>query len=123
MAKSLQILVADDDRETADVLGAVLAAHFGESRVSVAYGGRAAVALALQQRPDAAVLELQMPELDGEGVAGVLRAEFPDDPPLLIALSGAVLRLQKLRQGDPFDHLLSKPTDIEKLVGLLSSLS
>jgi hypothetical protein len=36
MAKSLHILVLDDDRETADLLGAILSAHLPGSRVSVA---------------------------------------------------------------------------------------
>ena len=105
MAKSLHILVVDDDRETADLLGAILSAYLPESSVSVAYEGRAAAALALAQRPDAAVMDLEMPELDGEGLARVLQSAFPDHPPLLIALSGAVLRLEALRQAGPFDHL------------------
>ena len=123
MAKSLHILVVDDDRETADLLGAVLSAYLPESSVSVAYEGRAAATLALAQRPDAAVLDLEMPELDGEGLARVLRTAFPDQPPLLIALSGAVIRLEALRQAGPFDHLLSKPTDVNALVELLRSVA
>ena len=57
MTRSLQSLVVNDDHDTADLLGAILAAHLGASSVTVAYDGRYAVALALEQRPDAAVLE------------------------------------------------------------------
>jgi CheY-like chemotaxis protein len=123
MAKSLHILVVDDDRETADLLGAILCAYLPESSIRVAYEGRAAATLALAQRPDAAVLDLDMPELDGEGLARVLRTAFPDQPPLLIALSGAVIRLEALRQDGPFDHQLSKPTDVNALVELLRSVA
>lgn len=97
----------------------VLGIHFPQATVRVAYGGQAALDLASRQRPDAAVLDLEMPGLDGEKLARALRALFPDAAPFLIALSGNLVRLAAIRGTGAFDHELSKPADMDRLVSLL----
>jgi CheY-like chemotaxis protein len=71
----------------------VLCMHFPDAAVVVAHGGPAALELASKQRPDVAVLDLEMPVVDGEKVALALRKAFVDAPPLLLALSGNVAML------------------------------
>jgi CheY-like chemotaxis protein len=116
------ILVVDDETDSADLLGTILGMLLPEAVVRVVYCGRAALEAAQQQRPDAAVLDLEMPELDGEKLAMALRSSFPDAAPLLIALSGNVSRLAAVRSNGAFDHHMSKPADVDSLVRLLDQM-
>ncbi|MDM0085544.1 response regulator [Variovorax sp. J31P179] len=120
MAPAFEILVLDDERESADMLGEILALQFEGARVRVAYSGEDAVAFGTERRPDLAILDLEMGGLDGEGAAHALRSAYPDVGLLLIALSGNVVRLAELRMKGTFDHLLSKPVDLEALFGLVT---
>jgi CheY-like chemotaxis protein len=97
------ILVVDDETDSADLLGTILEMFLPQAVVQVVYGGHAALEAAQQRRPDAAVLDLEMPELDGEKLAMALRTSFPDAAPLLIALSGNVSRLATVRGTGAFD--------------------
>lgn len=115
------VLVVDDERDAADLLGLVLGMHLPQATVRVAYGGQAALDLARRQRPDAAVVDLEMPGLDGEQLALALRASFPDVAPLLIALSGNVMRLAGIQGNGAFDHRLSKPANVDALVRILAA--
>nr|WP_251010895.1 response regulator [Variovorax paradoxus] len=102
------------------MLAALLTLELQDAVVRAVYTGADAVAVATEHRPDAAILDLEMSGLDGEGVAGALRSAFPDSRLLLIALSGNVLRLGALRNSGTFDYLLSKPVDIAALADLLN---
>ncbi len=61
------------------------------------------------------MLDLEMPGMDGERLAEALRTLFPGNPPLLIALSGNVVRLVQIKGNGIFDHHLSKPIDVKAL--------
>lgn len=119
MSQALEILVLDDERDAADLLSAVLTLYLPHAVVRVVYTGEDAVAVGTAHRPDAAILDLEMSGLGGEGVARALRSEFRDSRLLLIALSGNVLRLAALRETGTFDYLMSKPVDVAAVVELL----
>lgn len=114
------ILVVDDQPEGADLLGMVLESFFPDATVCVAYGGHEALETAAQQRPDVAVLDIEMPAMDGVQLASALREAFPDGSPLLVALSGNLQRISALRHGSPFDHHFSKPADMDAIVQVMS---
>jgi CheY-like chemotaxis protein len=81
----LSILLADDNRDAADVL-AVHLGLLGHS-VRVVYDGAAAVQAALAEPPDCAILDIVMPGLDGYAVARELRAHQSTRGMKLLALS------------------------------------
>ncbi|MGJ7512727.1 response regulator [Variovorax sp. GT1P44] len=120
MTTAIEILVLDDERESADLLAEVLALQFEGARVRAAYTGEDAVAFGTECRPDVAILDLEMGGLDGEQAAQALRSVHPGAALLLIALSGNVLRLGELRTKATFDHLLSKPVDLMVLFELVN---
>lgn len=120
MTRATEILVLDDERDAADLLSTVLTLYLPDAVVRVAYTGEEAVAMATKDRPHAAIFDLEMSGLGGEGAARALRAAFPDTRLILIALSGNVLRLAALRTTGTFDYLLSKPVDVDALVELLA---
>lgn len=73
----LRVLLADDEHLIRGALAALLALEEDLVVVAEAATGPEAVAMARAQRPDVAVLDLQMPGADGVTVATTLRAEVP----------------------------------------------
>jgi len=67
-----RVLLADDNRDAADSLALLLSIEGHEVRV--AYGGAAALSLAQSFRPEVALLDIGMPDVDGYQVARALRA-------------------------------------------------
>ena len=69
----LRVVVADDERPARSFLVALLRSFDDVVVVGEAAAGKEAVAIIEQERPDLALLDLQMPELDGIGVVRVLK--------------------------------------------------
>ncbi|MGJ7495356.1 response regulator [Variovorax sp. RT4R15] len=119
MTQAFEILVLDDEHDAADMMFSLLTLELQGAVVRVVYTGEDAVAAGTEHRPDAAIFDLEMIGLGGEGAARALRSAYPDSQLLLIALSGNVLRLAALRETGTFDYLLSKPLDVAMVIGLL----
>jgi len=73
----LRVVVADDERPARSFLVALLRSFREVLIVGEADSGKAAVSLIERERPDLALLDLQMPELDGIGVVRMLKKELP----------------------------------------------
>jgi len=73
MAGKGKILVVDDVKENVILLEAILAAEGFE--VSKAYCGKEAVETAKRERPDLVLLDVMMPEMDGNEVCAILRKD------------------------------------------------
>jgi CheY-like chemotaxis protein len=115
-----RVLVADDDREAADVLAEVMRTLGCDAQV--AYDGDEAVTLARRYRPHLAILDLGMPRMNGYEAARRIRAEPRGDIMRIVALSGwgrPEDRRQAAEAG--FDQHLVKPARIEDLEALARS--
>ena len=77
MGRRLSILIADDHPMMLRGLKATLGADESLEVVGEAADGRAALALIEQVRPDVAVLDINMPVLDGFGVARSVLGRLP----------------------------------------------
>jgi DNA-binding response OmpR family regulator len=82
------VLVADDDEDILLLVRTVLEREGYE--VIAARDGAEAIAAALQRRPDIAVLDVAMPELDGLEVLRRLRAEATTTDVPVVLLSARV---------------------------------
>src|SRR5207247_5962382 len=71
----LRVVVADDERPARSFLIALLQSVTDVLIVGEADSGKTAVALIERERPDLALLDLQMPELDGIGVVRMLKKQ------------------------------------------------
>jgi two-component system, LytTR family, response regulator len=69
----LRIVIADDERPAREVLRGLLAEIEGVEIVGEAADGPEALTLIETRRPDLALLDLQMPELDGLSVVRLIR--------------------------------------------------
>ena len=79
-----KILVIDDDARDRNLLAAVLNERGYE--VILAENGGTGLMLCHRQHPDAVVLDLRMPEIDGLSVLGQLRTLHPSLP--VVVFSG-----------------------------------
>lgn len=73
MSQKLRIVIADDERPARSFLAALLRDFEDVTLIGEADSGTDAVELIERERPDLALLDLQMPELDGLGVVRVLK--------------------------------------------------
>jgi signal transduction histidine kinase/DNA-binding response OmpR family regulator len=119
-AAGLRVLVVDDNADAADSLAQLL--RISGHQVKVAYDGLAAVDAATSFQPQAAVLDLGLPGLDGYELACRLRDDFVEDELLLIALSGYG-RSEDVRRAaeSGFQQHFVKPVDLTALLKLLAT--
>jgi two-component system, sensor histidine kinase len=116
----MRVLVADDSRDAANTL-AILLRQWGHE-VRVAYDGSAALAAARQFQPQVALLDIQMPKLNGGDVALELRRQAGCDGIMVIATSATDPDDSRLARYDgAFDAYLGKPYDLDQLEELLAS--
>src|SRR5215208_1850490 len=73
----IRILIADDHPVVRQGLAAIIESERGMTVVAQAKDGREAVELFRQERPDVALIDLKMPEMDGVETITAIRAEFP----------------------------------------------
>lgn len=78
----LRVLVVDDEPNIAELLR--MALRYEGWEVDVALDGTRAVATARSRRPDAVVLDMMLPDLDGLQVLQRLRGDDPDVPVLFL---------------------------------------
>ncbi|MEU5694834.1 response regulator transcription factor [Actinosynnema sp. NPDC020468] len=115
----MRILVVDDDRAVRESLRRSL--QFNGYQVDLAGDGQQALESVVQQRPDAMVLDVMMPRLDGLEVCRRLRSTGDDLPILVLTARDAVSdRVSGLDAGA--DDYLPKPFALEELLARLRAL-
>jgi CheY-like chemotaxis protein len=120
--RSLHVLVVDDNTDAADSLG-LLVRMWGHD-VRVAYDGSRLLETAAAFRPDAILLDIGLPHVDGYCLARQLRQQPDLQGILLVAVTGyADAEHRELSEEAGFDHYLVKPVDPDQLQGLLRALA
>jgi len=115
----MRILVVDDDRAVRESLRRSLA--FNGYQVDLAVDGKGALEAVEQRRPDAMVLDVMMPRVDGLEVCRRMRAAGDDLPILVLTARDAVSdRVAGLDAGA--DDYLPKPFALEELLARLRAL-
>ena len=116
----MQVLIADDNRDGADMLAALISLELG-CQVVAAYDGEQALQLALSAPFDVLILDLRMPGLSGLEVASMARSRAGlIKPPLLLAMTGRSDLADELATVDArFDRAFAKPLDHATLVATL----
>jgi PAS domain S-box-containing protein len=122
LARPLRVLVVDDSEDTTELLGTLL--EMAGHSIQVAHTGPSALEVAASFRPDAIILDIGLPGLDGYQVAQRLR----EDPTLrsvtLIAATGYGQEEDLRRSREVgFDQHLVKPIDPAELQRLLAELA
>jgi PAS domain S-box-containing protein len=116
-----RILIADDVRDNADTLAALLRAH--GHVVQVAYDGAQAVALGEHFHPDVGLFDIAMPIMSGFAACREIRSRPWGETIFMIAQTGWGQEDDRQRARDAgFDHHLLKPIDSTALLMLLAKL-
>ncbi len=116
--RSKRVLIAEDNRDGAESLRRLVEA-WGH-QVEVAHDGQAAVHRATSFRPDVAVMDINMPVMDGYAAATLLRGAH--EQLMLIAMTGAPMDETRSRaRGAGFHHYFCKPVEVADLRRLLDS--
>ncbi len=117
-ARGRRVLLVDDNTDAAESLGALL--ELAGHQVAVAHGGEEGLTRARQERPDAVVCDIGLPDMDGYEVARRLRGDPSLRDVLLVALSGYALDddLRRAREAG-FDAHVAKPATLDRLLELL----
>ncbi|MFC4377273.1 response regulator transcription factor [Nocardia halotolerans] len=119
MTATATVLVVDDDE---DVLASVeRGLRLSGFQVLVARDGGAALRAVSEHAPDAVVLDMNMPVLDGAGVVTALRAMGNDVPICVLSARASVDdRISGLESGA--DDYLVKPFELAELVARIRAL-
>jgi two-component system LytT family response regulator len=107
----LRVIVADDERPARAFLVTLLRAFDDVLIVGEAASGKEAVTLIEKERPDLALLDWQMPELDGFGVVKALKKQ---DTPLIAFVTAYDEYAVRAFEVNAVDYLL-KPVEKARL--------
>jgi two-component system, NarL family, response regulator DesR len=121
MDRRLKVLIADDDELFLASLGALIDRQPELSVVASARNGLEAIEFAESITPDAAVIDLHMPLLDGVSAVTRLRRDYPNL--CLIVLTGdSDAALHAAARGAVADAVLEKHEFARGLVDRLAGL-
>lgn len=110
------ILLVDDDDQLRDSFYNLLSMEGHEVRTAAS--GEAALAMAGESLPDAVIMDVRMPGLDGLATLGQLRKQEPRLPVIIMtAYSTTESAIEAIKLG-AFDYIL-KPFDIPDVLALL----
>jgi len=120
-AVKLRILIAEDNQDSADSLKMLLEALGFEAQIS--NDGESAVRTAAQWQPDAILMDIGLPGLNGYDATRRIRATRNGKKVMIIALTGWGQESDRQRSVEAgIDHHLVKPLDLARLQRLLETL-
>ena len=106
------ILIVEDNPKNMKLVRDLLQ-HHGH-RTLEADSGEAGLALALRERPDLVLMDIQLPDIDGTTVLARIRADTSLDAMPVLAVSASVMPDQQQRiVGSGFDGFVAKPISIK----------
>jgi two-component system OmpR family response regulator len=115
----VRVLVVDDEPSLTDLLS--MALRYEGWEIRTAGDGASAMKAAREFRPDAVVLDVMLPDVDGLELLRRLRADTPDIPVLFLTARDAVEdRIAGLTAGG--DDYVTKPFSLEEVVARLRGL-
>jgi CheY-like chemotaxis protein len=116
-----RVLVIDDESTVGVVLRLALDAQGHET--VVAEDGRSGIELALAEHPDAIVLDLMMPRVNGYDVLDALRgADGMEEVPVLVLTAVAITTERERCLSAGADAVMTKPFDPRDVVETLDDL-
>jgi signal transduction histidine kinase len=120
-AHGLRLLVVDDNEDAGHLLGLYLESE--GYRVTVVQSAHAALQSASAEAPDACLLDIGLPDMDGNTLARRLRQLPQMASSTLVAITGYGQEGDRARTAAAgFDHHFVKPVDIVALLDVLSSV-
>ena len=119
-----KIMLADDEGIVIDSLKFIIEKEFGdECVIEYAKTGRKVIELAENFRPDIAVMDIQMPVMDGYEATGRIRRLERDglsSIPIIAMTANAFDEDRKAALACGMNGFISKPIDLKELISVLN---
>jgi len=117
----LRVLCVDDNHDIADSEVDLLNIHGFDARAC--YSGASALQEVAEFQPCVCLIDLNMPEMDGDELAIRLRKQEGGPPPVLVAVTARSDEEseRRIREAGLDPHLV-KPVDPKKLVAVVNSM-
>ncbi len=116
-----KILIVDDNTDAADSLSMLL--ELTEHKTRVAYTGTSGISIAEEFLPDAILLDIGLPDINGYEVARRIRQQPWGEKILIVAATGwGQSKDKELAKDAGFNGHLTKPIDIKILTALLNEI-
>ena len=120
-AAELKVLIVDDNVDAARMLAMLL--KVAGQRVFVEHQPKHALEVARAAQPDVCLLDIGLPEMDGNELARRLRAQPETSKAVLIAVTGYSQEKGSASPIAPeFDHHMVKPIETGRLLALLRQI-
>jgi signal transduction histidine kinase len=117
----LKVLVVDDNFDVAQTMGWMIEAIGHDYRL--VHDSKRAVQAAREYRPDAILLDINMPGMDGYAVCRALREQALFDDTVIIAQTGWGKTQDRAFTGESgFDGQLAKPVNMDRLEQVLNGI-
>ena len=114
----IRILIAEDQGMVRGALAALLAFEPDLEVVAEVGSGDEVVAVAREHRPNVALLDVEMPGMDGIEAASALRREVPDCTPLILTTFGRPAYLRRAMEAGAAGFLV-KDAPAERLANAI----
>ena len=119
---ALKVLIVDDNVDVAQTMGWMLETIGHDYRM--VHESKLAVQTAQDYRPDAILLDIGMPGMDGYAVCRALREQTLFDDTVIIAQTGWGQTQARAAPGESgFNHHLVKPVTMDRLEELLADIA
>ena len=121
LARPLRLVLVDDNADAVDSLSTLL--NVQGYQTAVEYDARSGLRRARAERPDAMLVDIGLPDIDGYQLAQQLRAMPETSGTVLVAITGYGQSKDRERAiAAGFAHHLVKPVDMTALVRVLESV-
>ena len=124
MVDKIKVLIADDNKEFANVLNEFLSKYEDFEMLDIAYDGVEALEIISNQKPDVVVLDAIMPRLDGVGVMKKVKEYNLEKVPSFLVLSA--ISQEKIAKNaidlGAYCFML-KPFEFESLAGRIKDIA
>jgi two-component system, NarL family, response regulator DesR len=102
----IRLLLADDQELIRHALGVLLELQPDFEVVASVGRGDEVAAAAREHRPDVALLDIEMPGIDGIAAAGIIAAEVPDCRPLILTTFGRPGYLRRAMESGAYGFIV-----------------
>ena len=114
----IRVLLADDRIVVRSGLRALLATHRNFEVCGEATNGRQAVELAVRQRPDVAILDMTLPEMDGIQATRQIRKETSTTEVMIFALHAREAEIRAALDAGARGYLFKSEPDDQIVKGI-----
>jgi DNA-binding NarL/FixJ family response regulator len=119
MGHPARILIADDDRRTRAGLRALLSTQRGFEIVGEAIDGQDTLAQVARHRPDAVLLDLHMPLLDGIQTTRLLKVRWPEIAIVVLSMDAGQQSAALAAGADAFVSKTEEPHEVIKALQMV----